>query len=378
MATNEHTPSTEQPTARRRIARALGWTAKALGLVLVVAVLLVFGALAYLRTDSGLAQLARLVERVASSEQSALTIGRLEGTFPEHLRLENVSLTDDQGTLVNLDFAELRWRPWKLLSRHLDVTFFEIGTLALNRLPAQQPAAPTQAARPARLPSLPVDVTLDSFRLAELRLGEAIVGQPARLTATASLSAARQGEFGADADVHTLDGVPTRLLLTANYDSVAEHLKIDVEADEPGVGLVAGLLGLPGAPPLSLQAKGDGPLRDWRCHLTATAGSLAGIDADVGLSGGDPLRVAVDGSADVHGLLPPNLAPLTAGGLAVQATADVHSERITLNNLSLSTAAGSLRGEGAFLPPEKRIDGKVALTLGPPECPAAARPRHWL
>ena len=74
----------------------------------------------------------------------------------------------------------------------------------------------------------------------------------------------------------------------------------------------------------------------------------------------------MDGSADVQGLLPPNLAPLTAGGLAVQATADVLSERITLNNLSLSTAAGSLRGEGAFLPAEKRIDGKVALTLGPP------------
>ena len=59
-----------------------------------------------------------------------------------------------------------------------------------------------------------MDVTLDSFRLGELRLGEAILGQPARLTATASLSATRQGEFAADADVHTLDGVPTRLSLT--------------------------------------------------------------------------------------------------------------------------------------------------------------------
>ena len=98
----------------------------------------------------------------------------------------------------------------------------------------------------------------------------------------------------------------------------AEHLKIDLEAGEPGGGLVASLLGLPGAPPLRLEAKGDGPLRDWRGHLTAAAGGVAGIDADVRLSGKDPLRVAVDGSADVQGLLPPNLAPLTAGGVALR------------------------------------------------------------
>ena len=165
MAIDEHAPRPEHASARRRVRRVLGWTAKVLGLVLLVAVLLVGGALAYLRTDSGLAQLARLIETLVSSEQSTLTIRRLEGAFPEHLRLENVSLTDAQGTLVGLDYAELRWRPWRLLSRHLDVTTFEIGTLALNRLPAQQPAAPTPEAGPTRLPSLPLDVTLDSVRL---------------------------------------------------------------------------------------------------------------------------------------------------------------------------------------------------------------------
>ncbi len=41
------------------------------------------------------------------------------------------------------------------------------------------------------------------------------------------------------------------------------------------------------------------------------------------------------------------------------------SDRIALNDLAVSTAAGSLRGNGAFLPGEKRIDGKLALTLGP-------------
>ena len=364
MAADKQTPPIERTTVRRGVARALGWAAKGVGVALVVILLLVAGGVAYLRTESGLAQLARLVEWLASSEQSSLTIGRLDGAFPEHLRLENVSLSDQQGTLVSLDYAELRWRPWRLLSRHLDVTVFDIGTVDVKRLPATEPT-PEQEAGPMALPSLPVDVNLDAFRLRELRLSEAIAGQPASITATASLSATRQGEFNADADVHTLDGVPTRLSLTAGYDKSADHLKIDVQADEPGGGMVASLLGLPGAPPLHLQARGDGPLRDWQGRLKAAAGDVAGINANVRLSGEKPLRVALDGRADVQGLLRPDLAPLAAGGLAINATADAFSERIALNDLAVSTAAGSLRGAGAFLPGEKRIDGKLALTLGP-------------
>ena len=364
MTATEHAPTPERSTGRRRAVRVLGWTGTVLGLVLLVVVLLVAGVLAYLRTESGLAQLATMIEKVASGERSKLAIGSLEGAFPEHLRLENVSLTDDQGVLLTIDFADLRWHPWRLLSRHLAVSVFEIGTIDVHRLSAAEPA-PAQEAGPMELPSLPMDVTLDSFRMRELRLAQAILGQAARLTASASLSATRQGEFGVNADVHTLGGVPTRLSLAAGYDASTAHLKVDVEADEAGGGLVGGLLGLPGSPPLRLVAKGDGPLRDWRGNLTATAGSLAAIEADVGLSGERPLRVALDGSADIQGLLPPDLAPLTAGGLAVAATGDVFSERITLNSLGVTTAAGSLRGEGTFMPKEKRLDGKMALTLGP-------------
>ena len=83
MTGDEQTsPSTEQPTGRRRLARVLGWVAKAVGVVLVVILLVAAGGVTYLRTESGLAQLARLVEWLASSEQSSLTIGRCRELFP--------------------------------------------------------------------------------------------------------------------------------------------------------------------------------------------------------------------------------------------------------------------------------------------------------
>ena len=115
----------------------LGWIAQGLGVLLLVVVVLVAGIFTYLRTDAGLAHLARLIEGLASSEEH-INHRKSRGAFPEHLRLENISLTDDQGTLITTDFVELRWRPWKLLSRHLNVTAFEAGTVDVNRLPAAQ------------------------------------------------------------------------------------------------------------------------------------------------------------------------------------------------------------------------------------------------
>ena len=93
-----------------------------------------------------------------------------------------------------------------------------------------------------------------------------------------------------------------------------------------------------------------------------TAGDLAAINADVGLGGQDPLRVAVNGSAEVQGL-PSDLAP-SAGGGGNRGVGGRVSDRIALNDLAMSTAAGGLRIHGAF-PDPKRIDGKVALTMGP-------------
>ena len=100
--------------------------------------------------------------------------------------------------------------------------------------------------------------------------------------------------------MHTLDGVPTRPSLKAGYNASSEHLKVDLEADEPGGGLVDGLLGLPGSPALRLEAKARVRCRIGKATLPAAAGSLASVDADVGLSGRDSLARAVVGKANAQ------------------------------------------------------------------------------
>lgn len=375
MAEDSKNQDNSAKVTRRRSARVFGRIAMVIGAVLIALLLVIAGAVLYLRTDSGLTRAARLIEGLVSSDQMTLSIGALTGAFPEHLRIDNFLLTDATGTLISGDYAELRWRPSDLLARRLTVEALEVGILAFNRLPAGEPPAPeAEPARSSGLPTLPVDVAIDRIHIGELSLGEAVAGQPVRLTATATLDASRRGEFGADASVRRLDGVAAQLVLAAKYDRTADYLKVDVDAHEPEGGLVATLAGLPGAPPVRLRIAGEGPLNAWKGDMSASAGSLAAADATVGISGQEPRQVVFAGKAAVEGLLPPNLAPLVAGGIAFRGTADVGAERITVGDASVSTSAGALHGEGTFVPANERLDARATLTLGPSNVLKAVAP----
>lgn len=365
MAGANPAQSTQPQAAQGRIARLLVRAAQVLGILLVAVLVLVAGTVLYLRTESGLARLARLIEAQVSSDRMTLSIGSLKGAFPEHLRVENVALTDAQGTLVSIDYADLSWQPLDLLGRRLAVDSFDIGTVTVNRLPPSEPAPPSAEPGPSGLPSLPVDIAVDRFQLAELRLSEAIVGQAVRLTAAAALAATRRGEFTADATVRRLDGVAAQVVLAARYDRAADYLKIDLDANEPEGGVVATLAGLPGTPPVHLTVKGEGPLDAWQGDIGATAGSLAAIDARVSIAGQDPRHVGVEGKAAIAQALPADLAPLLTGGIDLRAAADVFPERIAVSDLTLSTAGGKLEGHGNFLTQEEQVDAELALTLGP-------------
>jgi Uncharacterized protein conserved in bacteria len=358
----------------RRLRRVLRWVGASVGLLLILTLVGVAGAIAYLRTDAGLEQLRALIERVASTPEAELRIGHIGGSFPETLRIENVSLSDSQGPLISLDFAELRWNPGQLLARRLDISLFDVGTLAVNRLPASEPTPETPSDEPAGLPSLPVDIAVDRFQLKQLDLSAEVAGQPARLTAAAVLSASRTGEFLANASLQTLSDPPTHLVLDAGYAAATDQLKMHLNVDEAKGGLIGGLIGLPGSPPLRLQANGEAPLHDWQGRIIADATDVANIDIGVRLSGSEPLQIAVDGRADVAGLLPPDQAALVRGGVDLQADTGIAAERITFNTIQLATAAGRISAQGAFEPETNRIDATAQVVLGAPAVIAAVVP----
>lgn len=370
MAEAEPQPQSQHP--RRR--RAWRWLARGLGIGLGVLLLVLAGTLAVLRTDWGLAQLKSLIETLASSEAMTLQIGALEGPFPERLHLRDVRMSDADGLLISLDEGELRWHPLTLLARRLEIEAVELGTLTIDRLPAGKKQAEPETETEMSLPRLPVDIVLKRFDLGTLALGPAVAGLAAELTADADLALDRRGQLIANAAVRRLDGPPLDLRLAADYNGTRAWLALDLDLHEPADGLVASLLNLPGRPPIDVTLKGQGPLAAWQGRLDARAGADARIMADIALAGDSPRAVRLDARADVAAFLPPELAPLVAGGLDLRVRADVDGARVGVTELALTTAAGSVSGAGSYAGTEAALDGRLDVVLGPAEVYAALVP----
>ncbi|MFZ1415380.1 MAG: hypothetical protein WAS73_12490, partial [Defluviicoccus sp.] len=355
-----------QPLQPRR-RRAWRWLARALGLGLGALLLVVAGALAVLRTDWGLAQLELLIETLASSEAMTLQIGGLEGPFPERLHFRDVSLRDADGLLISLDEGEVLWHPLTLLAGRLEIEAIDLGTLTIERLPAGTGEDEPEATADWSLPRLPIDIVLKRFHLETLALGPAVAGVAARLTADADLTFDRSGQLTANAAARRLDGPPLDLRLAADYDGPRAWLALAFDLHEPADGLLASLLDLPGRPAIDVTLKGQGPLAAWQGRLDARAGADAGIVADIALEGESMRAVRLDGRADVDALLPPEFAPLVAGGLALRVRADVDGARVDVRELELTSAAGSVSGAGSYEGTESALDGRLDIVLGPAE-----------
>lgn len=355
----------ERQPQRPRRRSVWRWLAVAAGLALGVPLLVLAGAIAVLRTDWGLAQSGRLIEALGSSEAMTIQIGGLEGPAPERLHLSNVRISDADGLLIGLDQAELRWHPLKLLARRLEVEAVELGTLTIERLPAGTEEEEPPAEAGFSLPHLPVDIVLKRFHVDTLALGPAVAGVAASLSADAELAADRAGMLMARAAARRLDGPPLNLSLTADYDARRGWLGIDLALNEPADGLVATLLDLPGRPAIDVTLTGKGPLTAWQGRLDASAGADAHVAANLALEGEAPRTLRLDSRADIAALLPPELAPLVAGGLEVDLQAETKGESAFVRELELTTAAGRVNGTGRFEAANAALDGRLDVALGP-------------
>ncbi len=139
-------------------------------------------------------------------------------------------------------------------------------------------------------------------------------------------------------------------------------LSLRLHADELTGVLLDRWLGRTGRPALTLSLDGRGPLADWHGRLTASAGALARLDANVALEVGSATVLGLSGKAAVAPLLPADLASPVGGsvGFSLRASFD---RRIVVNRLSIDLAAGTLTGEAVSGGPDRAIAAHLRADL---------------
>ncbi|MGP1255933.1 MAG: translocation/assembly module TamB domain-containing protein [Kiloniellales bacterium] len=362
----ERRPPGPPPTRRRR--RRWIWRGLAALVALPVASLAL--ALAALQTGPGRDVSIGLVEGAVSG----LEIGALEGTPPFEIVLSDVTLSDPEGVWLSLDRGRLVWDVWALLGGTLAVEALELGTLEVARAPVAEAAAPG----PVEVsdgglglpPALPVGLRLDRLAVERLSLGPALLGERLDLSIEGQLAAGGAERIDSSLRVLRLDG-EGEIAAQAVYLPPSGRLETEVEASAPAGGLATRLLGLPGAPALSLQLRGAGPLVGWQGDWSFQAGDVADGSGQLTLETFEPLGLGLSGQARLAALLPQDLRPLLEPRVDF-ALSGSYGESVGLVVERLETGAAGVTGFADLNLTTDRLSAQLEATVTDPSAVADA------
>jgi len=349
------------------------------GLLVLIVVAVAAGA-AWLQTEGGRRWLVATIQQAASGPDATLTLGTLSGRVPFDLTVSEIRMADREGVWLTLRDAHLDLNPWALLARRVEVRELAAAQVAVERPPAPSAEPQPQSAAQPELPKLPVTIAVDRLSVNELRLGEALLGEPAVLRVDGAARLAAGGDaLDARLEVARIDDKPGRAAVRLAFEPGDQRLDVDLKASEPAGGVIARMLSIPGLPPVEATLDGEGTLADWKGRLTATGGDVVNLTADATVKA-DPggYAVTLAAAGDVARLLPPPAADLAGPKPSVTAEVLVGTDGgLVLRPVTATTAAGTVRLTGSIGAGYQRVTLQAEVTAGPDSALHALVPVHW-
>lgn len=343
-----------------------------LGILLLIPIVVLVAAFAYLTTAHGLSTIASLVSTYASSDDTKIAVGGIDGSFPTDLTFKDVKLSDRKGEWLKIDRARLAWSPLQLYSGKLVVNLVDIGHVEVARkpdYPEAKEAPPPPDPNAPLFPELPIEIHLEKFMLADLDLAKPVMGAAARLAASASATVRQPKEgVAAEFDVQRIDGTQGRFGGRARFVPASEGVEISLRGSEPAGGLIARMADIPGLPPVEIGMEGGGTLDSLRAQLVVTAGTQGRIDgaADVKRDGAGR-RVTIGLNGDVGRMVQPAVADLVDGPSKVSADAFIPDKGpIEISEAAVDLPAVRIGARGKVDPDAESLDLSYELRAGDP------------
>ena len=239
---------------RRRRWRWTSRLAKGVTILALCLVLLVAAAAALLDTAPGHRFIADRIAGMAPHSGLRIRIGRIDGSIWNGTRFREVRLYDSKGLFAESPELRVAWHPLAWIRNRLVIDDLEADVVVLDRLPKLIPSE-----KPG--PVLPgFDIHIGRLRVAQLRLGKAIAGQP-RVAALAGEADVRSGRALVRLQA-AVRGGGDRVALTLDAEPDRDRFDLDAHVEAPAGSVVGGLLGT--QRPIRLDVDGDGKWSAWR------------------------------------------------------------------------------------------------------------------
>ncbi|MCR9257242.1 MAG: translocation/assembly module TamB domain-containing protein [Alphaproteobacteria bacterium] len=345
-------------------------TMKVSGFALVGLVVLLVVAVLSLQTRF----VAGHIERIAANSVPGLEVSGLTFSLTGRVTLDRIAMADEDGVWMTADDIRLDWRWRPLVNRTLTIDEASVGSLDIDRPPLDRPAtdagpdpAPEGEKSAIAFPriDLPVAIDLRRFGTDRLWLGPAVAGQETLLKMSGAAEANRQGRLDLTLDIRRENGVGGALKAGVLVDPRDQTLDLVLEGAEPRGGIIAGLLGVPGAPPTTVTLAGDGTLDAWSGTVSATIGTDIATDLDLSLAFRPSLEVTVKGNVMPGPLVPADATGYVGETVALDLAAALSSDSaIDVQRLKVSLAAGRVEAQGA-LSADGTVAGHLEFRTGP-------------
>ncbi|KRA84290.1 translocation/assembly module TamB domain-containing protein [Altererythrobacter sp. Root672] len=243
-------PAEPVPVRRRNwFVRLARWL---FGGVLVLLLLLAV-AIAWLHTGSGRQFIVDRLSRVAPASGLRIEVGRIEGSVLWSSTLYDVKFRDANGTLfLQVPEVDLNWRPHRFLFSGLDVRHLVLHRGTLYAVPKLLPGDPDA-------PILPnFNIRVDRFVIDDLKVSKGLLGDERTVDFRARADI-RNGRVLLDSDGELGGGDKFKLLVDAEPDGNRFDLDLDYRA--PAGGLLATMVGA--EEDVRARIVGDGTWTAW-------------------------------------------------------------------------------------------------------------------
>ena len=299
-------------------------------------------------TPPGLGMLASIASNLASGEGRTVRISGIGGIWSGPLTVETVIVEDGEGPWLALREISTDISYLDLISKKVSAETLRVGRIEAPRRPVASPDDGSTGSF-----QLPVDIDIEKIDLPEIALGADLAGEVATLSATSKLVAtASPLRIETETQVSRTDQRQGDLDLTLVFAPEENRLDLKVEGHEPQGGVIANLLKLPGAPPVSIAVEGSGPASDWRGRGAvavneAVAAKFSGRHQFV--DGGS--RVELNAEGEFAQFVPPQFQALAAGQTQVAFAGTIRTDGgIAIEAASIASASLTGKASGSVDP----------------------------
>lgn len=342
---------------RSRILRLAGLTLAGLVAVVLAATAVSFG---LLQTRWAKDKVADLIAAALQTEAGTVEIGELDGSLPYRLRLQGVSVSDEEGIWLRIEEAELDWNPLSLLLRnHVDADRLHIKRPHLLRGPI---VSKPEEDGGSVLPSLPeFGISIESLLIDDLELDPEVAGTEAHFDASGRLESSQGGELQLHLELQRHTRQDPTVMADMIYNRQAGTLSVDLRAQELMGGPWAHLLGWKDAPPWRLSLQGTGPLSGWKGRLEGVAMDTVRIGLDIHAEGPDVLQIMLSGTVDLDREFEGTTSEFFAPPFELDVVLALsETNQVNISGGKISNAAGGVEISGGLDLTQETVDAVIA------------------